>query len=55
MKSFASESSRTLNPLSCGCERHIGWLAVLKLLVLNYLINTYLIIGEETMREDIVN
>ena len=24
MKSFASESSRTLSPLSCGCERHIG-------------------------------
>ena len=23
-KSFSSRSSRTLNPLSCGCERHIG-------------------------------
>ena len=24
MKSFAWESSHTSNPLSCGCERHIG-------------------------------
>ena len=23
MKSFSARSSRTLNPLSCGCERHI--------------------------------
>ena len=24
MKSFAAKSSRTLNPLSCDCVRHIG-------------------------------
>ena len=24
MKSFAAKSSRTLNPLSCDCGRHVG-------------------------------
>ena len=24
MKSFAAKSSRTLNPLSCDCVRHVG-------------------------------